>query len=220
MLKLRIKEFFVSAKIVLATSSKYRKELMKRLAVSFISASPGIDEKRKPKESAYSLARRLSEEKSQSQAYVYTDHLIIGSDQVAILNPLKLDPSNLNAPSFISKPCMQEDAVFITKPDGREEAFNQLKAQSGQRVTFLTGVAVLDTRRNSVETDVVITEVLFRKLNEKEINNYLTKDTPYDCTGSLRIESCGISLLDAVYSSDPTALIGLPLIQLRKMLRI
>lgn len=210
----------MSVKIVLATSSKYRKKLMERLAISFISASPGIDEKRKPKESAYLLVRRLSEEKSQSQANLYTDHLIIGSDQVAILNPLQLDPSNLNAPSFISKPCMQEDAVFVTKPGSNEEAFNQLKAQSGKRVTFLTGVTVLDTRINSVETDVVITEVLFRKLHEKEINDYLIQDAPYDCAGSLRTESLGINLLDAVYSSDPTALIGLPLIRLRRMLRI
>ena len=205
--------------IVLASSSKYRKMLMERLGFSFICMPPNIDEMRKDGESADSLVRRLSEEKTRALSKTYTENLIIGSDQVAVLNPAPLDTKKLGS-SCASDPCFKKDAQFICKPRTQEKAFNQLKAQSGRRVTFLTGISVLNTTKNLIETDVVITDVIFRSLTETEITAYLQKELPYDCAGSFKAEGLGISLLDAVYSCDPTALIGLPLIRLSKMLRI
>ena len=204
--------------IVLASSSKYRKMLMKRLGLSFVCVPPNISEIRKDRESADSLVRRLSEEKARALSKTYTENLIIGSDQVAVLNPAPLNTKKLSFP-YASDPCFKRDVEFLCKPGTQEKATSQLKAQSGKRVTFLTGISVLNTTKNLIETDVIITDVIFRRLLETEITTYLQKELPYDCAGSFKAEGLGISLLDAVYSCDPTALIGLPLIRLSKMLR-
>jgi septum formation protein len=205
----------MSTALVLASSSIYRKKLMEKLNLPFVSASPNIYEARWPSESPDSLVRRLSEEKARALSKTYCKHLIIGSDQVAILTTTPFDPMNFfetNANAIDSA------SETLCKPENHEQALEQLKLQSGKRVTFLTSVSVLNTAIDEIETDVITTDVVFRRLDEKEINNYLYRDLPYDCTGSFKVENSGITLLDAIYSCDPTALIGLPLIRLRKML--
>lgn len=206
-------------KVILSSSSVYRKKLMKRLCIPFEVVHPEIDEAIRTNESPHTLVARLSEEKAYAHSGHYKSHLIIGSDQVAYISKDSSSYSNnLNIfPSSDSRAI--NNPVIITKPKNKKAAFNQLKLQSGKKVTFLTGISVLNTSTSKVETSVVPTDVIFGKLNEEEINDYLDYDTPYDCAGSLRSEGLGIKLLDSVHSSDPTALIGLPLIQLNKILR-
>tara|TARA_R110001592_G_scaffold171117_3_gene409211 strand:- start:60789 stop:61388 length:600 start_codon:yes stop_codon:yes gene_type:complete len=192
-------------KLVLASSSQYRKGLLERLQLPFQSKSPDIDETRHVGESPENLVKRLSEEKARALATDFPQHLIIGSDQVAVLDSLPLDKTGY-------------ETDILTKPGCYKAAFEQLKSQSGKRVTFLTGLALLNSEINAVEVDVAVTEVVFRQLTDKEIDSYLRKDTPYDCAGSFKSEGLGITLFEGIYGSDPTALIGLPLIKLSNML--
>lgn len=182
--------------LVLASSSRYRKALLERLKIPFICASPDIDETAKPGETPENLVRRLSASKAQALASQYPNALIIGSDQVASHNN-----------------------ILLTKPGNFEMAFKQLKAQSGNRVTFLTGIALLNSSNGQVDVDVVATEVAFRPLSDQEISDYLRQDQPYDCAGSFKSEGLGITLFKGIYSNDPSALVGLPLIRLAEMLR-
>jgi septum formation protein len=206
-------------KIILSSSSIYRKELMERLCIPFEIVHPEINEAMRPHEKPHTLVTRLSEEKAYAHSSCYQSHLIIGSDQIAYINDEpSSDSNNLNI--FSSSASIKViNPVIIAKPKNKKAAFDQLKLQSGKKVIFLTSVSVLNTSSSEIETNVVATNVIFRTLSEEEINDYLNYETPYDCAGSLKSEGLGIRLLDAVYSSDPTALVGLPLIQLSKMLR-
>lgn len=188
-------------KLILASSSQHRRELLARLQLPFEYKSPNIDESPLPNESPEDMVKRLSEEKARSLSSDFGNHLIIGSDQVAVLNG------------------SERNGTVLTKPGCYEAAFEQLTLQSGKRVNFLTGLALLNSRTNDITVDVVTTEVEFRQLTAQEISTYLHQDEPYDCAGSFKSEGLGITLLKGIYGKDPTALVGLPLIRLGEMLR-
>ncbi len=182
--------------LVLASSSPYRRELLDRLTLPYSCRSPAIDESPRPDESPESLAQRLAAEKARALAAEFPDHLIVGSDQVA-----------------------ECDGRPLGKPGGFDRARTQLQRASGREVLFHTAVAVLDSRRNRLLCETDVTRVRFRALEEAEIERYLQLDAPWDCAGSFRAEGLGITLFEAVHSEDPTALIGLPLICLARLLR-
>lgn len=182
-------------KLLLASSSPYRHELLSRLHISFDWQAPDIDEQALAGETPQQLALRLSSGKAQALAASHGEHLIIGSDQVAS--------------------CRGQS---INKPGDHTHAFKQLQALSGQRVDFYTGLCLLDSHSGRSITDTVITEVVFRQLSEHEIERYLRCEQPYDCAGSFKAEGLGIALFDRISSDDNTAIIGLPLIRLRQML--
>lgn len=182
--------------LILASSSSYRRSLLDRLRVPYSAHAPNIDEQQLPNETPSSMVRRLSEGKARAISEQYPDSLIIGSDQVAVIG----------------------DSI-LTKPGNFANAQQQLRKQSGQRVQFLTGLALLNSGNGNCQVDIVTTDVLFKTLEETEISTYLERDEPYSCAGSFRSEGLGITLFDAIHSSDPTALVGLPLIRLCQMLR-
>ncbi|MDD5393786.1 MAG: Maf family nucleotide pyrophosphatase [Thiothrix sp.] len=182
--------------LILGSTSPYRRELMQRLHIAFNAAAPDIDETRHDGESARDMVLRLSLEKAQAVAAQHPDALIIGSDQCAILH----------------------DQV-IGKPGSHENAVKQLQNSSAQTVAFLTGLCLYDSRDGSYQLDVVPFSVDFRELTDEEIDRYLRKDQPYNCAGSFRSESLGITLFKRMYGDDPTALMGLPLIRLSEMLK-
>ena len=182
-------------RVLLASSSPYRRELLSRLQLPFDFAAPDIDETAKPNERAEQLVRRLAMEKAQALAKAYPEHLIIGSDQVAVLGER-----------------------IIGKPKDFERARQQLLDSSGKSITFLTGLALLDSRDASVQVDCVPFTVHFRELDEARIGRYLNIEQPYHCAGSFKAEGLGISLFRATEGEDVTSLIGLPLIRLVDML--
>jgi septum formation protein len=182
-------------KLLLGSSSPYRRVLLQRLGLTFECANPAINETAHPSETAEALVRRLSFEKAQALADSHPNHLIIGSDQIASL-----------------------DDEMLTKPGTRENALTQLRACSGRTVTFFTGVCVYQSSTGESEVCVTSTEVRFRELSEQQIENYIRKEQPLDCAGSFKCEGLGISLFASVSSNDPTALVGLPLIQLTRLL--
>ena len=182
-------------KLLLASSSPYRRELLSRLHVPFDWQAPEVDEQPLQGEKPEQLALRLSSSKAHALAERYREHLIIGSDQVAS--------------------CRGQS---INKPGNYAKAFKQLQALSGQRVHFYTGLCVLDSRSGRSSADTVTTEVVFRPLSNGDIERYLKCEQPYDCAGSFKAEGLGIALFDAISSVDNTAIIGLPLIRLRQML--
>jgi len=182
-------------RIVLASSSRYRQELLARLQLSFAVDVPDIDEAALAGETHRQTAERLSLRKAQAVAQRQPDAIVIGSDQVAEL-----------------------DGVAIGKPGSHERALEQLLAMQGRSVLFHTGLALIDTRDGQTRVDCVATEVLFRRLPRAQLEHYLRLDTPYDCAGSARIESLGICLVEHVRSDDPSALIGLPLVRLCTLL--
>jgi septum formation protein len=190
--------------LILASSSSYRKSLLERLQISFTCASPDLDERAQENESAQDQAIRLAKEKAQAVALAYPDATVIGSDQVAELCFTDRTNSNLSP-------------RVLGKPGNHQRAVEQLSAQSGQLVKFYTAVTVLSQGLSSSALD--ITEVTFRDLSRAEIESYLKADTPYDCAGSFKAESLGISLFESVKTEDPSALIGLPLIKLSQLLR-
>ncbi|MFC3609068.1 Maf family protein [Stutzerimonas tarimensis] len=181
--------------LVLASSSPYRRELLARLRLPFAWQAPALDESPLPKESAPALVKRLAAAKARALAEAFPNHLIIGSDQVAVL-----------------------DDRILGKAGGFERAREQLLAASGRRVTFLTGLALLDSRSGEMEIDCVPFSVDFRSLDETRIARYLHAEQPYDCAGSFKAEGLGVSLFRATEGSDATSLIGLPLIRLVDML--
>ena len=181
--------------LVLASTSPFRKAILEKLHVPFETASPDVDESILTGESPEQLVARLSEAKARAVATNYTDALIIGSDQVAVV-----------------------DGQILTKPGSHDKAIAQLKRASGKRVSFLTGLCLLNTKSNRAQVDVIPFNVIFRQLNEVQIENYLHKEQPYNCAGSFKSEGLGIALFDRLEGSDPNTLIGLPLIRLIKML--
>ncbi|MBT6115721.1 MAG: septum formation protein Maf [Porticoccaceae bacterium] len=196
--------------LILASSSSYRKSLLERLQISFTCVSPDLDERAHTNESAQAQAVRLASEKAQAVALKYPEATIIGSDQVAELCTVEPKDPHLNQSS-------NESSRVLGKPGNHQRAVEQLSAQSGQVVKFYTAVTVLAQGVSSSALD--ITEVKFRDLTSTEIESYLKADTPYNCAGSFKAESLGISLFESVNSSDPSALIGLPLIKLSQLLR-
>jgi MAF protein len=181
--------------LLLASSSPYRRELLNRLRVPFVCASPDIDENRKPSEPASHLVKRLAREKAMALAERFPDHLIIGSDQVAVLGE-----------------------QILGKPHTFERALEQLKASSGNSVSFLTGLALLNSRTGHCQVDCVPFTVHMRELDEARISRYLQAEQPYDCAGSFKAEGLGVSLFRSTEGPDATSLIGLPLIRLVDML--
>lgn len=181
--------------IVLASTSPYRRELFARFGLPFSQLAPGVDECPQAGESASALAARLSEAKAWALAQRCPDALIIGSDQTAVCGNLTLG-----------------------KPGDFATACAQLRRLSGQTVHFYTAVTVLNAANGKSASRTVITEVVFRTLSPAEIDRYLEREQPYDCAGSFKAEGLGIALFEALRSDDPTALVGLPLIELRALL--
>lgn len=182
-------------RLLLASSSAYRRELLSRLRLPFDFAAPDIDETVRPSERPEHLVRRLAAAKASALQQDYPDHLIIGSDQVAVLGER-----------------------IIGKSHGFERARQQLRDCSGRSVTFLTGLALLDSRDDSIQVDCVPFRVHFRELDDARIERYLNLEQPYDCAGSFKAEGLGISLFRSTEGEDVTSLIGLPLIRLVDML--
>lgn len=183
-------------KIVLGSTSRYRAELLRRLLADFELASPGTDESPLAGEAPDERARRLAMNKAAGAAGRRRDALVIGSDQVAELNGMVLD-----------------------KPLTIERAMAQLAASSGQSVRFHTALCLLDTRHGTQDIHLDATTVQFRKLSTLEIKRYIEREQPLDCAGSFKCEGLGISLFESIDNRDPTALIGLPLLALARMLR-
>ena len=181
--------------LVLASTSIYRSELLRRLKIPFQIAAPDIDETPLTGESARQTAWRLSQEKTRAVAAQYPDALIIGSDQVALLGEQQLG-----------------------KPLTHDNATRQLRAMRGKRVTFYTALTLLNARNGEMQTEVAENRVSFRELSDDEIESYLCKEQPYHCAGSAKSEGLGIALISRMEGDDPNALIGLPLILLVSML--
>ena len=182
--------------IVLASTSPYRRKLLARLWLRFEVRAPAVDETALPGEAARETALRLAQAKACAVAPDCPAALIIGCDQVAVL-----------------------DGVSLGKPGNHANAVAQLKAMRGKSVLFHTALALLNAGTGALQTAEVPTTVRFRQYGDAEIEHYLEKERPYDCTGSAKIEGLGIVLVESVHSGDPTALIGLPLMQLAAMLR-
>jgi len=185
----------MSKTLVLASTSPFRKEILSRLHVAFETFAPLVDESPLENESPSQLVTRLSILKAKSAQSKYPDALIIGSDQVAVI-----------------------DNTILGKPGNHEQAVKQLNQVSGKQVDFLTGLSVINTETDKIQTDMVDFSVKFRQLTSTQIENYLKLDKPYNCAGSFKSEGLGIALLDRMIGSDPTAIIGLPLIRLVRML--
>lgn len=183
-------------KLILASTSRYRKELLARLHLAFDSVAPEVDEAPLADEQPTDTARRLALAKARAVRERHPDALIVGSDQVAICDGRRLD-----------------------KPGNHPAAVDQLRHASGRSVVFHTAVVLLNSRSGRVQAELVPTETRFRKLSDTEIESYLLAEPAYDCAGSAKSEGLGISLLEKIESPDPTALVGLPLIALCSMLR-
>lgn len=181
--------------LVLASSSSYRRELLTRLQLPFTCHSPDIDESPRANESAQALVQRLALNKARALAEHFAQHIIIGSDQVAVL-----------------------DGRIIGKPLHAQGATQQLSAASGRSVVFLTGLAVIDTRTGTEQVDLVHFTVHFRSLSAAQIQRYIAAEQPFDCAGSFKSEGLGVSLFQSTEGSDATSLVGLPLIRLCDML--
>lgn len=187
-------------RLVLGSSSVYRKELLSRLRLPFEVAKPEIDESPLPGEAPEQTAMRLAKKKAQAIAAGCADALVIGSDQVATL-----------------------DGIQIGKPGSHENALRQLQTMRGREVVFHTALCLWDARETDPESACqlanVRTVVRFRNLSDAELDAYLRIEQPYDCAGSAKNEGLGIAIIEKIESCDPTALTGLPLIELTSMLR-
>ena len=180
-----------AAPILLASSSRYRQGLLDRFLNDYLIVTPDIDEAAQDGENPESLVGRLAREKAEAVSSANRDALVIGADQLAVL-----------------------DGIVLGKPGDHQKAVEQLLAASGRSVSFLTAVCVLDsvTRRRYEHIDK--TTVRFRQFDRRLADAYLHHDEPYDCAGSFKIEGAGFVLFESVTTDDPTALIGLPMIWL------
>ncbi|MBK0061634.1 septum formation inhibitor Maf [Pseudomonas sp. S44] len=181
--------------LLLASSSPYRRELLQRLRLPFTWASPDIDEGRIAEEPATDLVRRLARQKAEALANSHSQHLIIGSDQVAVLGE-----------------------QILGKPHTFERACEQLLAASGQQVTFLTGLALLNSNTGQCQVDCIPFTVTLRELDRERVERYVQAERPLDCAGSFKAEGLGVTLFQSTHGCDATSLIGLPLIRLVDML--
>lgn len=184
-----------SLSIVLASSSRYRRQLLQKLGVEFIWASPDIDETPDNHEPPEQLVLRLAQQKATALATTFPEHLIIGSDQIATLNN-----------------------QIIGKPHTHEAATNQLMSFSGKEVVFLTSLCLYNSKTLHSQLALDKYTVKFRQLSEEQIERYLRKEEPYDCAGSFKSEGMGICLFEKMAGKDPNTLVGLPLIELVSML--
>lgn len=182
--------------LILASTSQFRRELLTRLQIPFTAVSPDADETPLPDESPAQTAERLSELKARAVALQHPNSLIIGSDQVAYLGTQRFG-----------------------KPGRRENATTQLRAMRGNTVIFHTGLCLLNTQTGRCQLAGIPTEVRFRDLSDQEIERYLDREDALNCAGSAKSEGLGISLLEYMRGDDPNALVGLPLIELSRMLR-
>jgi len=182
-------------KLVLASSSPYRRELLARLGLAFETASPNCDEAPLAGEAPAATATRLALAKARALQGRFRDALIVGSDQVASSGGLRYD-----------------------KPGTHDNAVRQLRALSGRAVEFHTAVALLDAASGEAHSRVVPCRVLFRTLDDERIERYLRREQPYDCAASAKAEGLGIALIARIETDDPTSLIGLPLIALSELL--
>lgn len=182
-------------KLILASSSVYRKELLSRLQLPFTTQIPDVDESPLANETPAALVERLAIKKAQAIASHEDDALVIGCDQVAV-----------------------HGNVIVGKPRDHEHAVAQLKAASGKSITLYTGLVLINSRTSNIQSEVVPYNVIFKKLKHEQIENYLRKEKPYHCAGSVKSEGLGIALLERFDGEDPNTLIGLPLIRLIKML--
>jgi len=183
-------------RLVLASTSPFRRELLGRLGLPFEVAAPNIDESRLPGESPEALVLRLSEAKARAVAAQLPDGLVIGSDQAAVI-----------------------DGEVLGKPGNREGAIEQLTRASGRRVTFLTGLSLVDATSRRAHTLCEHFHVYFRTLSAEQIARYVDREEPFNCAGSFKSEGYGITLFDRLEGDDPNALVGLPLIRLVDLLR-
>jgi len=182
--------------LVLASTSIYRKQLLERLGLSFVTDAPDVDESPVAGESPTATAERLALSKARTVAVRHPEALIVGSDQVAYSGTQRFD-----------------------KPGTIDRAVEQLQAMRGKSIFFHTALCLFDSRDGSHQLDAVSTEARFRSLSDAEIRRYVERELPLDCAGSAKAEGLGISLLEYIRGDDPNALIGLPLISLCKMLR-
>ena len=182
--------------LILASTSRYRRELLERLRMPFELHSPQVDESAQPGEAPSALALRLALAKAKAVAQRFPGAVVIGSDQVADL-----------------------DGTPIGKPGSHDRAVEQLRLMRGRTVVFQTAVAVMRLDTGYSGAALVPVTVRFRRLNDAEIERYLQLEQPYDCAGSAKAETLGIALLEAIDSNDPTALVGLPLIKTCELLR-
>ena len=182
--------------LVLASTSIYRSELLKRLQLPFETAAPNVDETPLPDESAQATSVRLAQEKARAVAASYPDALIIGSDQVALL-----------------------EGAQLGKPLTHDNAVRQLRAMRGKTTCFYTALTLLNSKTGQLQTEVAENYVTLRDLSDAEIEGYLRKEQPYNCAGSAKSEGLGIALMSKMTGDDPNALVGLPLILLTGMLR-
>ena len=178
-------------KLVLGSTSPFRKALLQRLGIDFECDSPDIDETPLKDEPVEEMVVRLAIAKAQAISARHPNSLIIGSDQSAVLNGKKL-----------------------SKPGNFENAFKQLSRASGQKITFQTGLCLLNTRTGNIQSSCVPYTVVFKELTPTMIESYLHKEEPYNCAGSFKSEALGIALFERFEGNDPNALIGLPLIEL------
>ncbi|MHB8455136.1 MAG: Maf family protein [Acidiferrobacterales bacterium] len=181
--------------LILASTSPFRRELLERLQLPFRVVAPEVDEKPLVGEEPAVLARRLAIAKARVVTASHPQALVIGSDQVAVLA-----------------------GRIVGKPGSHAAAVQQLRAASGGRVVLYTGLVLIDAGSGRTRSQVVPFATVFRQLSDEMIENYLRKEQPYNCAGSLKSEGLGIALLERFEGDDPTALIGLPLIRLVRML--
>lgn len=183
-------------RLILASGSRWRRQLLDRLEIPYAWESPDIDESPRRGEAPEALVHRLALTKAERLADRFPAHLIVGSDQVALF-----------------------DGEILGKPGDTARAKTQLARFSGRRVRFLTGLALLDTGRGDHRVCHEAYDVVFRQLSEGEIARYVDREQPLDCAGSFRMEGLGIALFERLEGDDPNTLVGLPLIRLCKMLR-
>lgn len=183
-------------RLVLGSTSRYRAELLGRLGLDFEQRAPGTTEAEIPGEAPTARAMRLATAKAIDAGKGLIDALVIGSDQVAEL-----------------------DGRLLEKPGSLARAHEQLRACSGQAVSFHTALCLFDSATGQQRTHLDLTRVHFRLLGSEEISRYLAREQPLDCAGSFKCEGLGISLFESIHNSDPTALIGLPLMALARLLR-
>lgn len=181
--------------IILASSSIYRKSLLQRLKLNFSTISPDIDETRIPNEPAGDYVKRLARQKAEAVAVLNPESIVIGSDQCAV-----------------------RDDSILGKPGNHKNALQQLRDAQGKTVVFHTGLCVLQASSRFCELAEELFEVDFRSLSDDQLEHYLNTEQPYQCAGSFKSEGFGIVLFDRMRGDDPTALIGLPLIRLTRML--
>lgn len=183
-------------RLILGSSSPYRHELLQRLGLPFEAFSPEIDETHLDHETPEELVKRLALEKAQAVAELQTGAWIIGSDQVCVIQ-----------------------GKIVGKPGNKDRANEQLRAARGKKVSFLTGLCLLDADTGEYQLDLVPYTVSFLDLSDAQIKNYVDREQPLNCAGSFKSEGLGVALFEKMQGDDPTALIGLPLIRLIEMLR-